>query len=189
MSTQNSWPGFERVGHRITGGPSRQGSSPRCRLRKGARREFDDAPRLAFVEVLADEQKEDDRWDSWPVPSAGSLSRGSPWSADPLRDNAPLTASGDWRKAVAPLDSQCPSAHKPYTPQNNGGRPTVHQNHPGGMGLRDRLQTSDERKRWLTPAIWGSITQQVPHGSRCLTPQQCLQRLADRLNDLGEKHI
>jgi hypothetical protein len=106
---------FERVGHRITG-DRRQGSSRGAGYEK-VHVAIDDATRLAYVEVLADEQK---------ATTVGFLARAVGWFSEQgitcrrvLSDNGSSYRSGDWRKACQALALQ-PIRTKPYTPQTNG---------------------------------------------------------------------
>jgi hypothetical protein len=106
---------FERVGHRITG-YRRQGSS------RGAGYEkvhvgIDDVTRLAYVEVLADEQK---------ATTVGFSASAVGWFSEQgisfkrvLSDNGSSYRSDEWRKAFIAFDIK-PIRTKPYTPQTNG---------------------------------------------------------------------
>jgi len=125
---------FERVGHRITG-DRRQGCSRGAGYEK-VHVAIDDATRLAYVEVLADEQK---------ATAIGFLARAVGWFTEQgiscrriLSDNGPAYRSSDWRRACRALDLK-PIRTKPYTPQTNGKAERVHQNSPGGVGVRHRL--------------------------------------------------
>jgi len=163
---------FERVGHRITG-DRRQGSSRGAGYEK-VHVAIDDATRLAYVEVLADEQK---------ATTVGFLARAVGWFSEQgitcrriLSDNGPSYRSDDWRKACRALDLK-PIRTKPYTPQTNGKAERFIKTILSEWAYVIAYQTSDERNRWL-PRYLG-----IYNGSRChmalggLTPQQCLQRL------------
>jgi hypothetical protein len=106
---------FERVGHRITGG-RRHGCTRGVGYEK-VHVAIDDATRLAYVEVLADEQK---------ATNLGFLARAVGWFSEQgitcrrdLSDNGPSCRSGDWRKACRAMDLN-PIRTKPYTPRTNG---------------------------------------------------------------------
>jgi transposase InsO family protein len=163
---------FERVGHRITG-DRRQGSSRGAGYEK-VHVAIDDATRLAYVEVLADEQR---------ATTVGFLARAVGWFSEQgitcrrvLSDNGPSYRSGDWRKACQALALK-PIRTKPYTPQTNGKAERFIKTLLAEWAYVIAYQTSDERNRWL-PRYLG-----IYNGNRChmalggLTPQQCLQRL------------
>ena len=106
---------FERVGHRITG-DRHQGSSRGAGYEK-VHVAIDDATRLAYVEVLADEQK---------ATTIGFLARAVGWFSEQgiicrriLSDNGPAYRSCSWRKACRALDLK-PIRTKPYTPHTHG---------------------------------------------------------------------
>jgi transposase InsO family protein len=163
---------FERVGHRITG-DRRQGSSPGAGYEK-VHVAIDDATRLAYVEVLADEQK---------ATAIGFLARAVGWFSEQgitcrrvLSDNGSAYRSGDWRKACRALDLK-PIRTKPYTPQTNGKAERFIKTLLTEWAYVIAYQTSEERNRWL-PRYLG-----IYNGHRChmalggLSPQRCLQRL------------
>ena len=163
---------FERVGHRITG-DRRQGCSPGAGYEK-VHVAIDDATRLAYVEVLADEQR---------ATTVGFLARAVGWFSEQgitcrriLSDNGPAYRSGDWRKACQALDLK-PIRTKPYTPQTNGKAERFIKTLLAEWAYVMAYQTSEERNRWL-PRYLG-----IYNGHRChmalggLTPQQSLQRL------------
>ena len=165
---------FDRVGHRITG-DRRQGSS------RGAGYEkehvaMDDAKRLAYVEVLADEQK---------ATTVGFLARAVGWFSEQgitcrriLSDNGSAYRSGDWRKACQALDLK-PIRTRAYTPQTNSKAERFIKTLLAEWAYVIAYQTSEERNRWL-PRYLGMY-----NGNRChmalggLSPQQwqCLKRL------------
>lgn len=162
---------FERVGHRITG-DRRQGSSRGAGYEK-VHVAIDDATRLAYVEVLADEQK---------ATTIGFLARAVGWFSEQgitcrriLSDNGSAYRSGDWRKACRALDLR-PIRTKPYTPQTNGKAERFIKTLLAEWAYVIAYQTSEERNRWL-PRYLG-----IYNANRChmalggLTPQQCLQR-------------
>jgi len=163
---------FERVGHRITG-DRRHGSSRGAGYEK-VHVAIDDATRLAYVEVLPDEQK---------ATTIGFLARAVGWFSVQgitcrriLSDNGPAYRSGEWRKACRALDLK-PIRTKPYTPQTNGKAERFIKTLLAEWAYVIAYQTSEERKRWL-PRYLG-----IYNGHRChmalggLSPQQCLQRL------------
>ena len=135
---------------------------------------IDDATRLAYVEVLADEQR---------ATTVGFLARAVGWFSEQgitcrriLSDNGPAYRSGDWRKACQALDLK-PIRTKPYTPQTNGKAERFIKTLLAEWAYVMAYQTSEERNRWL-PRYLG-----IYNGHRChmalggLTPQQSLQRL------------
>ena len=163
---------FERVGHRITG-DRRQGSSRGAGYEK-VHVAIDDATRLAYVEVLADEQR---------ATTVGFLARAVGWFSEQgitcrriLSDNGPAYRSSDWRRACRALDLK-PIRTKPYTPQTNGKAERFIKTLLAEWAYVIAYRTSEERNRWL-PRYLG-----IYNGYRChmalggLTPQQCLQRL------------
>jgi transposase InsO family protein len=163
---------FERVGHRITG-DRRQGSSRGAGYEK-VHVAIDDATRLAYVEVLADEQR---------ATTVGFLARAVGWFSEQgitcrriLSDNGPAYRSSDWRRACRALDLK-PIRTKPYTPQTNGKAERFIKTLLSEWAYVIAYRTSEERNRWL-PRYLG-----IYNGYRChmalggLTPQQCLQRL------------
>ena len=112
---------FERVGHRITG-DRRQGCSRGAGYEK-VHVAIDDATRLAYVEVLPDEQK---------ATTVGFLARAVGWFSQQgitcqrvLSDNGSAYRSGAWRKACKTLDLR-PIRTKPYTPRTNGKLSLIH---------------------------------------------------------------
>ena len=106
---------FERVGHRITG-DRRKGTSRDVGYEK-VHVAIDDATRLAYVEVLADERR---------ATTIGFLARAMGWFFEQgihcrrvLSDNGSSYRSGDWRKAREALGLK-PIRTKATTPQTNG---------------------------------------------------------------------
>ncbi len=114
---------FNRVGHRITGDP-RKGSSPGAGYEK-VHVAVDDAARLAYVEVLADEKG---------PTTVGFLSRGVAWFNGQgyrcaeakgyacrrvLSDNGSAYNSHGWRKAAQAMGLKVKKT-RPYTPRTNG---------------------------------------------------------------------
>ncbi|MCP9773900.1 IS481 family transposase [Synechococcus sp. Tobar12-5m-g] len=163
---------FERVGHRITG-DRRQGCSRGAAYEK-VHVAIDDATRLSYVEVLADEQR---------ATTVGFLARAVGWFSEQgitcrriLSNNGPAYRSGDWRKACRALDLK-PIRTKPYTPQTNGKAERFIKTLLAEWAYVMAYQTSQERNHWL-PRYLG-----IYNSHRChmalggLTPQQSLQRL------------
>lgn len=135
---------FERVGHRITG-DRRQGCSRGAGYEK-VHVAVDDATRLAYVEVLPDEQK---------ATTVGFLARAVGWFSQQgitcrrvLSDNGSAYRSGAWRKACRALDLR-PVRTKPYTPRTNGKAERFIQTLCREWAYGLAFQTSEERKRWL----------------------------------------
>jgi transposase InsO family protein len=135
---------FERVGHRITG-DRRQGCSRGAGYEK-VHVAVDDATRLAYVEVLPDEQK---------ATTVGFLARAVGWFSEQgitcrrvLSDNGSAYRSGDWRRACRTLDLK-PIRTKPYTPRTNGKAERFIQTLCREWAYGMPFQTSEERKRWL----------------------------------------
>jgi transposase InsO family protein len=163
---------FERVGHRITG-DRRQGCS------RGAGYEMvhvaiDDATRLAYVEVLPDEQK---------ATTVGFLARAVGWFSQQgitcrrvLSDNGSAYRSGAWRKACMALDLRAIPT-KPYTPRTNGKAERLIQTLCREWAYGMPSQTSEERKRWL-PRYLRLYNQRRCHRALGgLSPQQRLVAL------------
>jgi hypothetical protein len=120
---------FERVGHRITG-DRRQGSSRGAGYEK-VHVAVDDATRLAYVEVLADEQK---------ATIVGFLTHAVGWFYQQgitcrrmFSDNGSAYRSSDWQKACQALalsSSEPSSTHcRPMAKPSGSSKIT------GGMGL------------------------------------------------------
>ncbi|MEB3202407.1 MAG: DDE-type integrase/transposase/recombinase, partial [Synechococcus sp.] len=158
--------------HRITG-DRRQGCSRGAGYEK-VHVAIDDATRLAYVEVLPDEQK---------ATTVGFLARAVGWFSEQgitcrrvLSDNGSSYRSGEWRKACSAMDLKH-SRTKPYTPRTNGKAERFIKTLLGEWAYAIPFQTSVERNRWL-PRYLG-----LYNGRRChmalggLSPQQYLQRL------------
>jgi transposase InsO family protein len=138
---------FDRVGHRITRqrsfGSKRQGF------------EFvyvavDDASRLSYVEVLADERSE---------AACAFLGNAIGWFAQQkvhvervMTDNGSAFVSKQFAERCKTLDVR----HKrirPYTPRTNGKAERFIQTLLREWAYRFSYESSQERKRWLTPYI------------------------------------
>jgi transposase InsO family protein len=172
---------FERVGHRITG-DRRQGCSRGAGYEK-VHVAIDDATRLAYVEVLPDEQK---------ATTVGFLARAVGWFSEQgitcrrvLSDNGSAYRSGAWRKACRTLDLR-PIRTRPYTPRTNGKAERFIQTLCREWAYGMAFQTSEERKRWLPRYL------RLYNDRRChmalggLSPQQRLVALLGE--DLVGKH-
>jgi len=138
---------FDRVGHRIT--RKRSFGSPKQGF------EFvyvaiDDFTRLSYVDILADERSE----------SASSfLTRAVEWFAlqkvkveRVMTDNGSAFLAGQFARTCEALNLR----HKrtrPYTPRTNGKAERFIQTLLREWAYRFSYETSDERKRWLTPYL------------------------------------
>jgi len=138
---------FDRVGHRITRersfGSKKQGF------------EFvyvavDDASRLSYVEILADERSE---------AASGFLANAVSWFAKQnvrvervMTDNGSAFVSRQFRERCDALGVR----HKrtrPYTPRTNGKAERFIQTLLREWAYRFAYDSSAERKRWLTPYL------------------------------------
>jgi len=138
---------FDRVGHRIT--RKRSFGSPKQGF------EFvyvaiDDFTRLSYVDILADERSE----------SASSfLTRAVEWFAlqkvkveRVMTDNGSAFLAGQFARTCEALNVR----HKrtrPYTPRTNGKAERFIQTLLREWAYRFSYETSEERKRWLTPSL------------------------------------
>ena len=111
---------------------------------------IDDATRLAYVEVLADEQR---------ATTIGFHTRAVGWFSEQgmhccrvLSDNGTAYRSVDCRKACEALGLK-PTRTKSYTLQANG-KAERHQNTPGGVGVSDRLPNVGGKGTSGCPVIW-----------------------------------
>jgi len=123
------------------------------------------------------------RWIPGPVPSCCFSEQGSP-VRDPLKTNGPSLPLWNWRKACRALDLK-PIRTKPTTRSQRKAERS--SKHPWRMGLRDRLPTSMNANRLLTPLLGiynaavcrqglGGLTASAMPASGCLS-----------LNGPGEK--
>jgi transposase InsO family protein len=163
---------FERVGHRITG-DRRQGCSRGVGYEK-VHVAVDDATRLAYVEVLPDEQK---------ATTVGFLARAVGWFNAKgitcrriLSDNGSAYRSGEWRKAFQALDLH-PIRTKPYTPRTNGKAERFIQTLCREWAYGMPFQTSDERNCWLPRYLMLYNKRRCHMALAGLTPQQRLAAL------------
>lgn len=135
---------------------------------------MDEATRLAYVEVLPDEQKATTV--GFLAHAVGCFSeQGINCRRDPS-DNSYSYRSGEWRKAYGGLNVK-PIRARPYTPRSYGKAERCIKTLLGERAYAMTLQTSEERNRWLPRYL------EIHNGSRCqvplsgLSPQQCLNRL------------
>lgn len=130
--------------------------------------------RLAYVEVLPDEQK---------ATTVGFLARAVGWFSEQgitcrrvLSDNCSSYRSGEWRMACGDLNLK-PIRTRSYTPRTNGKAERFIKTLLSEWAYAMSIQTSEERSRRL-PHYLG-----IYNGRRChmalggLSPQQCLNRL------------
>jgi transposase InsO family protein len=163
---------FERVGHRITG-DRRLGSSPGAGYEK-AHVAVDDATRLAYVEVLPDEQK---------ATTVGFLLRAVAWFSQQgitcqrvLSDNGSAYRSKQWRQACSALGLKARRTRS-YRPQTNGKAERFIKSLQAEWAYAMSFNSSEERKCWLPRYL------SIYNGRRChmaidgRTPFQQLQRL------------
>ena len=135
---------FRQVGHRITG-DRQQGRSYGVGYDK-VHVAVDDATRLAYVEVLADEQK----------PTViGFLSRAIAWFNGQgiecrrgMSDNGPAYVSKAFAKACRTLGLRHIRT-RPYTPRTNGKAERFIQTLCREWAYAMPFQNSQERNRWL----------------------------------------
>jgi transposase InsO family protein len=135
---------FERVGHRITG-DRRLGSSRGAGYEK-AHVAVDDATRLAYVEVLPDEQQ---------ATTVGFLLRAVAWfnghginCCRVLSDNGSAYRSRPWRQTCEAL-GLTPKRTRPYTPRTNGKAERFIKTLQAEWAYGMAFQTSEERNSWL----------------------------------------
>lgn len=138
---------FDRVGHRIT--RKRSFGSPRQGF------EFvyvavDDASRLSYVEILADERSE---------AACSFLRNAIAWFGRMnirvervMTDNGSAFVSRAFRGLCAALNARHIRI-RPYTPRTNGKAERFIQTLLREWAYRFEYQSSAERKRWLTPYL------------------------------------
>lgn len=138
---------FDRVGHRIT----------RRRSFGSARQGFefvyvatDDFSRLSYVDILPDERS---------TSASSFLTSAVAWfSLQNVRvervmtDNGSAFLSRDWRDLCARLKISHQRT-RPYTPRTNGKAERFIQTLLREWAYRFSYNTSEERKRWLTPYL------------------------------------
>ena len=163
---------FRRVGHRITG-DRQKGRSYGVGYDK-VHVAVDDATRLAYVEVLADEQK----------PTViGFLSRAVAWFNGQgvecrrvMSDNGPAYVSKAFAKACCTLGLRHIRT-RPYTPRTNGKAERFIQTLCKEWAYTMAFPNSEERNRWLPRylSIYNRLRKHSALGLR--SPQQRLVEL------------
>ena len=163
---------FRKVGHRITG-DRQKGRSYGAGYDK-VHVAVDDATRLAYVEVLADEQK----------PTViGFLSRAIAWFNSQgiecrrvMSDNGPAYVSKAFAKACRTLGLKHIRT-RPYTPRTNGKAERFIQTLCKEWAYAMAYPNSEERNRWLPRylAIYNRLRKHSALGWR--SPQQRLMEL------------
>jgi len=163
---------FERVGHRITG-DRRLGCSPGAGYEK-AHVAVDDATRLAYVEVLPDEQQ---------GTTVGFLVRAVSWFNSQgitcqrvLSDNGSAYRSKQWRQACGAMGLKAKRT-RAYRPQTNGKAERFIKTLQAEWAYEMPFTSSEERKRWLPRylSIYNGRRCHMAIGGRTLFQQ--LQRL------------
>ena len=139
---------FRKVGHRITGDRQR-GSSCGVGYDK-VHVAVDDATRLAYVEVLADEQQ---------PTLIGVFSRAVSWfnglgieCRRLMSDNGPAYVSKAFAKACRTLGLRHIRT-RPYTPRTNGNAEWFIQTLCKEWAYAMAFANSEERNRWLPPYL------------------------------------
>jgi transposase InsO family protein len=169
----NSFARFRKVGHRIIG-DRQQGRSTGVGYDK-AHVAFDDATRLAYVEVLADQQK----------PTViGFLSRAVAWFNGQgiecrrvMSDNGPAYVSKAFAKACHDLVLRHIRT-RPYTPRTNSKAERFIQMLCKEWAYAMAFPNSEERNRWL-PRYLGIHNRLMKHSALSWRSPQ--QRLAELL--------
>jgi len=163
---------FERVGHRIKG-DRRLGCSPGAGYEK-AHVGVDEATRLAYVEVLPDEQQ---------ATTVGFLVRAVSWfnSRDIscrriLSDNGSACRSRQWRKACSALGLKAKRT-RAYRPQTNGKAERFIKTLQAEWAYAMPFISSEERKHWLPRYLSIYIGRGCHMAIGGRTPFQQLQRL------------
>ena len=163
---------FRRIGHRITGnrqlGRSTGVGYDRVHVA------IDDATRLAYVEVLADEQQ---------CTAIGFLSRAVAWfngqgveCRQVMSDNGSAYISKAFAKACSALGLKHIRT-RPYTPRTNGKAKRLIQTLCREWSYSMPFQNSEERNRWLPRylSIYKRLRKHSAIGYR--SPQQRLNEL------------
>ena len=163
---------FRRVGHRITGN-RQQGRSTGVGYDR-VHVAIDDATRLAYVEVLADEQQ---------GTAIGFLSRAVAWfngqgveCRQVMSDNGSAYISKAFAKACSALGLKHIRT-RPYTPRTNGKAERFIQTLCREWAYSMPFQNSEERNRWLPRylSIYNRLRKHSALGYR--SPQQRLNEL------------
>ena len=163
---------FRKVGHRITGN-RRQGRSAGVGYDR-VHVAIDDATRLAYVEVLADEQQ---------ATAIGFLRRAVAWfnghgmeCRQVMSDNGPAYLSRSFAKACKVLGLKHIRT-RPYTPRTNGKAERFIQTLCKEWAYAMAFQNSRERDNWLPRylSIYNRLRKHSALGGR--SPQQRLNEL------------
>jgi transposase InsO family protein len=163
---------FRGVGHRITGN-RQQGRSAGVGYDR-VHVAIDDATRLAYVEVLADEQQ---------ATAIGFLCRAVAWfnsqgveCLQVMSDNGPAYVSRSFAKACKALGLKHIRT-RPYTPRTNGKAERFIQTICREWAYGMPFQNSEERNRWLPRylSIYNRLRKHTALGDR--SPQQRLNEL------------
>jgi len=178
---------FRKVGHRITGN-RQQGRSAGVGYDR-VHVAIDDATRLAYVEVLADEQQ---------ATAIGYLSRAVAWfngqdvkCRQVMTDNGPAYVSRNFAKACKALGSKHIRT-RPYTPRTNGKaeryglRPTSSTSRPSaGNGPTHCPSRTLMSATAGCPATCRSIPAQEAHSPRRAFTSAAPQGAAPLIDVLG----
>lgn len=163
---------FRRIGHRITGN-RQQGRSTGVGYDL-VHVAIDDATRLAYVEVLEDEQQ---------GTAIGFLSRAVAWfngqgveCRQVMSDNGPAYVSRSFAKACRALGLKHIRT-RPYTPRTNGKAERFIQTLCREWAYSMPFHNSEERNRWLPRylSIYNRLRSHSALGGR--SPQQRLNEL------------
>jgi transposase InsO family protein len=163
---------FRKVGHRITGN-RQQGRSAGAGYDR-VHVAIDDATRLAYVEVLADEQQ---------GTAIGFLSRAVAWfngqgveCRQVMSDNGPAYLSRSFAQACKALGLKHIRT-RPYTPRTNGKAERFIQTLCKEWAYAMAFQNSKERDNWLPRylSIYNRLRKHSALGGR--SPQQRLNEL------------
>jgi transposase InsO family protein len=163
---------FRKIGHRITGN-RQQGRSAGVGYDR-VHVAIDDATRLAYVEVLADEQQ---------ATAIGFLCRAVAWfnsqgveCRQVMSDNGPAYLSRSFSKACKALGLKHIRT-RPYTPRTNGKAERFIQTLCREWAYGMPFQNSEERNRWL-PRYLSIYNRLRKHTALCdRSPQQRLCEL------------
>ena len=163
---------FRKVGHRITGN-RQQGRSTGVGYDR-VHVAIDDATRIAYVEVLADEQQ---------ATAIGFMSRAVAWfnsqgieCQQVMSDNGPAYLSRSFAKACKALGLKHIRT-RPYTPRTNGKAERFIQTFCREWAYGMPFQNSEERNQWLPRylSIYNRLRKHTALGGRA--PQQRLNEL------------
>ena len=163
---------FRKVGHRITGN-RQQGRSTGVGYDR-VHVAIDDATRLVYIEVLADEQQ---------ATATGFLCRAVAWfnrqgveCLQVMSDNGPAYLSRSVDKACKALGLKHIRT-RPYTPRTNGKAERFIQTLCREWAYGMPFQNSEERNRWLSRylSIYNRLRKHNALGD--LSPQQRLYEL------------